>query len=359
MRLIQKGQVIAFFAFDIGYEIDLAQLSRLTAAVPAQPISRKKQTPPYLQYTKPPHILHLGAASALQATAGTIQATAFDFGAVSLAYCWSIKPGLPLDALPQLSRALYERSLERHALETIEQLLQQISPAVTRPGLAGLVEDYYLFLIEELNQECSAEAFLNQHRAMLAQTLRFETTPLSQAQQTDALSQSIAYYQNDLVLLDWNAAIIYDRDYEDTASVLELLNIELLEARYIDERLDTRITDYSKLIRQRSEWPFPFRTPYKQTIQELTELRIESSLLAERVENSLKLIGDLYLARLHTAAAQRFYLHEWERIIAHKLEIISEFYQLLTDRVRTAQSQTLELIVILLILVELVLAFFR
>ncbi len=56
MRRIQKGQVVAFFAFDIGYEIDLAQLSRLTAAVPAQPISRKKQTPPYLQYTKPPHI---------------------------------------------------------------------------------------------------------------------------------------------------------------------------------------------------------------------------------------------------------------------------------------------------------------
>jgi hypothetical protein len=356
--MIQKGQVVAFFAFDIGYEIDLERLRQVTAAVPAQPISRKKQTPPYLQYTKPPQILPLGTAPDMLSTDGTLQATAFDFGAVSLAYRWPIKQGLSLDELPRLSRELYERSLELHARETIEQLLKQINPAVVRPGLADLVEDYYLFILEELAPECTAEALLQQHRAVLAQTVRFETAALSLTQQTEALSQNISYYQHDLVVLDWNAAIIYDRDYEDTASVLELLNVELLEARYIDARLDTRIEEYSKLIRKRAEWPFPFRTPYKQAIQELAELRIESSLLAERVDNSLKLIGDLYLARLHTAAAQRFYLHEWERIVSHKLEIISEFYQLLTDRVRTAPSQTLELIIILLILVELVLALF-
>jgi hypothetical protein len=44
---------------------------------------------------------------------------------------------------------------------------------------------------------------------------------------------------------------------------------------------------------------------------------------------------------LHSAAARRFYLQEWERIISRKLEIISDFYQLLNDRVHTAQSQAL------------------
>jgi hypothetical protein len=355
---IQKGQIVACFAFDIGYEVDLEQLRQLTAAVPAQPLSRKKQTPPYLQYTNPPQILPLGAAPESFSTAGTSQLTAFDFGAVSLAYRWALPAGLPLDELPRLSRELYEHGLEAHARATIASLLTQLRPAITRPALAELMEDYYLFILEECDTASSAEEWLQAHRSLLAQTLRFETVPLSQTQQAEAVSQRVSYYENDLVLLDWNAAIIYDRDYEDTASVLELLNVELLEARYIDARLDTRIAEYAKLIRQRTEWPIPFRTPYKQAIQELAELRIESSLLTERVDNSLKLIGDLYLARLHTAAAQRFYLHEWERAIAQKLEIISEFYQLLTDRVRTAQSQTLELIIILLILVELVLALF-
>jgi uncharacterized Rmd1/YagE family protein len=68
------------------------------------------------------------------------------------------------------------------------------------------------------------------------------------------------------------------------------------------------------------------------------------------------LIGDLYLARLHTAAARRFYLQEWNLIISRKLEIIDDLYQMLTDRVQAFQSQMLELIIILLILVELMLA---
>jgi uncharacterized Rmd1/YagE family protein len=104
-------------------------------------------------------------------------------------------------------------------------------------------------------------------------------------------------------------------------------------------------------------WPLPFRTPYQQAIQELTELRLDSTLLAERVDNALKLIGDLYLARVHTAATKRFYLQEWEAAIERKLDIVEDFYQLLKDRVHTAQGQTLELVVIVLILLELFASF--
>ncbi|MGH9766240.1 MAG: hypothetical protein ACREAB_02300 [Blastocatellia bacterium] len=145
----------------------------------------------------------------------------------------------------------------------------------------------------------------------------------------------------------------------ESARVLELINVELLEARYIDQQLDRKINEYGAPARKRIEWPIPLRTPYKQAIQDLAELRLESSLLNERVENTLKLVGDLYLARAHSAAARRFYLHEWERIISRKLEIICDFYQLLNDRVRTAQSQALELTIVILIVVELVLAFWH
>ena len=88
-------------------------------------------------------------------------------------------------------------------------------------------------------------------------------------------------------------------------------------------------------------------------------MRVEAGLLAERVGNSLKLIGDLYLARVYSAAAERFHLHEWEKIVAHKLDMIDRFYQMVTDRARTAQSQALEIAIIILILVELILAILR
>jgi hypothetical protein len=177
-------------------------------------------------------------------------------------------------------------------------------------------------------------------------------------QQEEALNQRLSYYENDLVVVDWNAALLYDRDYRDTVNVLELLNVELLEARYIDAQLDRRIGDYKGPSLKHRDWLVPLRTPNRKAIQALAELRLESLLQAERVDNALKLIGDLYLARVHAAAAKRLYLQDWENAISRKLDIIANLYQLLTDRVRTAQSQTLELIIIALILAEILMAIF-
>lgn len=355
---IIHGQVVGLFAFDIGNEVSLERLSSMMATTPVQPLSRKKQTPTYLQYTKPPLVLHLGLTSGHFAKPGNIQATVFDFGAVSISYRWALDEVL-LGELPRISHDLYDFNLEPHAREQVEMLMKKIGPAIVRPRLAELVEDYYLFVMEELDRPMKADELLSGFRATLAQTLRFEMKNLSRIQQDEALGQSISYYENDLALVDWNAAIIYDPDYEDTANVLELVNVELLEARYIDRQLDRRIADYEVMARQRPELPIPLRIPYKRAIEDLAELRFESSLLSERVENALKLVGDLYLARLYSAAANRFYLQEWDRIISRKLEIISNLYELLTDRVHTAQSQTLEAIIVLLILVELTLAFLR
>jgi len=306
--------------------------------------------------------VNLGEAAALFDEPGTIRAMVFDFGATSIAYQWPLTaPGqdLPLANLPQLSRELYSRNLEAQARAQVRRLMEKIETAIVRPELSELLEDYYLFILEALDQPWKARDLLTQSHATLAQVLQFETQPLSPEQHEEALSQRISYYENDLVIVDWNTALIYDRDYWDTANVLELLNVELLEARYIDAQLDQRIGGYQDLVHQQTGGIIPFRTPYRKIIQELAELRIESLLLAERVENSLKLIGDLYLARVHAAATRRFYLQEWETAISRKLDIIAYFYQVLTDRVRTAQSQTLEIVVIALIVAEILLAIFH
>ncbi len=353
-----SGQVIALFAFDIGYEISLSRVQVLIASTPLQPISRKKRTPTYLQYSNPPQVLILGEIAPLETRTGQITATLFDFGAVSIGYRWPLEE-TPIEQVPQLSQHLHSLDLEAHAQLQAQGLIDKLAPAITRPSLSPLVEDYYIFLLERLEPTLTPQALLEQYRGNIAQVLRFEDQPLSTAQREDALQEQISYYEDDLAIVDWNAALIYDRDYNDTVSVLELLNVELLEARYIDARLDQCIDDYEGLVQRRPVLPIPLRTPYQSVINDLAELRIESALLAERVDNSLKLIGDLYLARVHTAAGRRFYLQEWQTSISRKLDIIEDLYKLLTDRVNTAQGQALELIVILLILIEIVLAVLR
>ncbi len=358
MATILQGQCRVYYAFDIGYEVQLDQLQQLVDATPVPPLSRKKQTPPYLQYTKPPRILPLGAAPGTLLGDGTVQATIFEFGGLSLSYQWTIPPGAgwTIEDLPRLSQQLHQMGLESHAQASATRLMETLAPAILRPGLDPLVEDYYLFILERLSEEISGEELLRRYRPHLAQTLRFEVLPLSRHQQEEALSQSISYYENDLALIDWNGAILYDPDYEDSANVLEFLNVELLEARYVDAQLDRRLLEYGPLPPKPRFAPIPFRNPYARQIEDLAEWKAEYLLLNERIDNSLKLIGDLYLARLHTAAARRFYLQEWNLIISRKLEIIDDLYQMLTDRVQAFQSQMLELIIILLILVELVLA---
>lgn len=356
---VEKGRIRACFAFDIGHEVSLERLRQIAEVRPVPPLSRKKQTPTHLQYTIPPLILPLGSAPVLlrgESSPGTVTATIFDFGALSLSYQWEIDPGanLALADLPALSLRLHQQDLEIQARATVTRMLDTLAPAITRPRLDSLVEDYYLFILEQLESEPTGEALLDQYRPALAQTLRFEVQPLSRLQQEEALSQSVSYYEHDLALIDWNAAIIYDRDYEDSANVLEFLNVELLEARYVDAQLDRRLLAYSPLPPPSRFGLLPFRVPYRKQIEELAELKAEFLLLNERIDNSLKLIGDLYLARLHTAAARRFYLHEWNLIIARKLEIINDLYEMMTDRIQVSQSQILELIIIVLILVELV-----
>src|SRR5262245_16858479 len=171
---IIEGQVVALFAFDLGYEVSLERLSAIMATTPVQPLSRKKQTPPYLQYTKPPQILHLGLTSGHFAQPGNIQATVFDFVAVSISYRWPCGDTL-LSDLARISHDLCNFNVEPHAREQVEFLMKKIEPSIVRPRLANLVEDYYLFILENLDQPLKADELMTEFRSTLAQTLRFET----------------------------------------------------------------------------------------------------------------------------------------------------------------------------------------
>src|SRR5215471_1185141 len=145
MTKILQGHCVALFAFDIGYEVSLDKLAALFSATPIQPLSRKRQTPTYLQYTKAPVTLALETTEKLSGVSGTLEATIFDFGAVSMAYRWPLTAhdcGLPLRNLAAVSAELYGRNLETEARQAVSQLVDRIASAIDRPRLSELVEDY-------------------------------------------------------------------------------------------------------------------------------------------------------------------------------------------------------------------------
>ena len=71
------------------------------------------------------------------------------------------------------------------------------------------------------------------------------------------------------------------------------------------------------------------------------------------------LVGDQYLARVYRLLSTRLHLKEWERSIQRKLEVAEGVYQVMSDQTVTYRMEFMEIIVIVLILLEIVLALFH
>ncbi len=87
--------------------------------------------------------------------------------------------------------------------------------------------------------------------------------------------------------------------------------------------------------------------------REASALFIEFSDYVERVENSLKFVGDFYLATIFRAASARFNLHEWEEGVSRKMTALARISEVLQAEINARRSHWLEIIVVVLILVEM------
>lgn len=88
-------------------------------------------------------------------------------------------------------------------------------------------------------------------------------------------------------------------------------------------------------------------------------MRIDAVLLFERASSSLKLVGDQYLARLYRMLATRSHLDELTQDLRQSFDEAQGVYQILADQSATYRIELLEIIVIILIAMEIVLAFWR
>jgi uncharacterized Rmd1/YagE family protein len=71
------------------------------------------------------------------------------------------------------------------------------------------------------------------------------------------------------------------------------------------------------------------------------------------------LIGDQYLARVFELASTRFHLREWEQSIRRKLDTVGDVFDLLIQQAGSTRTEVLEIIVVLLIATEILLALWR
>jgi hypothetical protein len=350
------------FAFDVGYEIDLERARALVPGV-AGPPPRRRRTPESIRYRPAPVRIPVDDP-AIRLPGGVRPAgpvrgelSLFDFGAASLMVSWPLR--CDDDALLDLAGELAEPApLTAAARAILAPWLDRVRPAIAEFAVGDQSEEFVIFQIGEV-----PPGWLEDHAPWVAGLVRLDAGPLSAQEVAEATRLNLSYAPNDLVVLDWAAGLVADRECADTLQVLEFANVQLLEFRAIDDRLDDRLeaaytTIHPDQARARPRWAGGWRS-HAQAVRAVRELELEATSLIERTENALKLIGDQYLARIFGLASSRFHLDGWQRSIRRKLETAGDVYDLLVEQAGSRRMEALELIVVLLIALEIVLALFR
>src|SRR5204863_10184203 len=143
---VVDAAAIAYRLYDIGYEIDLDRASALFApdgATRERPARNEAQA---LQIVNPPLFVSLGSES-LTIEGGEwradVSARLFDFGTCSLQLRIDAPGTLPWERFTEFGNALDASAVlapvfARH----LDALRTRVAPAVERPNLAPVVEDY-------------------------------------------------------------------------------------------------------------------------------------------------------------------------------------------------------------------------
>jgi hypothetical protein len=359
---VSAGAITALRLFDVANAIDLVRAQSLwSAQARTGARTRLTGTPPKaVSFGEPPLGLELPPVTLNlngRAQAAGVSARLYAFGVVTLSVrlaveqaAWPDFSGLvnAMDAAigPGAESPLWGASLGL--------LRDAISPALDRPMATLLEEDYLVATVHAFETPVAAAALGTD--IDLVPLLSGETRTLADGARADLLSRRFSYYTDDLVVLTWDRAFIYEpRRDTDVADVIEVANAQLLEMRYYDELLDDELPRMYDLVEETRRLILAPRR-FAKLARRLYGLVAEVTELTEKVDNALQVTEDVYLARVYASALDLFRVKLVSAAVDRKLAIIRDTYAALYDEAASARAGLMEAAVVLLIVVEIVLA---
>ena len=126
--------------------------------------------------------------------------------------------------------------------------------------------------------------------------------------------------------------------------------------RYYDQRLEAELTRIYARLQSRAGWSRPVRGPpgYTAPRGELHALFIDVNELTDRTENALKLVGDVYAARLARPRRRPARTGRLEATPSEdKLKTLDDIYRFAVDQTGMDRGEILELAIVLILVFEL------
>lgn len=247
--------------------------------------------------------------------------------------------GEPLAAMAQSLARRATDELMPHLLRPVETLSEE--------------EAYTVFcLASSSGQVSDTTHWLMDNRRPIASLLNHESDPdrLSDMEVADTIANYQAYGRADLLVTDWDAALLLDTpaDFGGVIHTLELANVQLVELRVYDRMLDSSLQKaYQDLARR--------PRAHREVLATLREIRVDLARLGDELSNVGKLFGDWHLAKIYRQAANLLHLDDWRRTIAEKLSTLDSLYQLLKQEQLNRSMAIMELAIVVFFIIDLVL----
>ena len=348
-----RGSVLVLIQFDVCEEIRLDELRKLFPARPAE--ASFKKAPAYVRYQRTPveETLEPLVLDSGERLAGEIKY--YDYGVVSLEF------ELPFsgtwDNLIELScRWTSDTNFEKLASRVAHQKLERAAPALIKPYKGEwLQEDYFIFNVREIDGAPSAEDLLRSHHNDIAQVVRGEMAMLSDGERQEILQSRISYYPNDLAVIGWNAAFIYDTQAgaETAVQLLQYANSQLLEFRHYDELLTKELENVYDFLEKGGTGTWA-RWRTARAASKLHTVLLDVNELTERADNAIKFLSDMFSARLYKLCAAKVGVPDYKDLVKEKLQTAEDLYRFMVEQFNQSRAFVLELMVVVILIIELI-----
>lgn len=357
---VEKGTILVHRVFDIAGEISLPRAEQLLSDEAKGPrLKFPTDTRKAIIIKEAPLKADLGE-EVLDMPSGKfpvrIFARVWNYGVLSVTIEIPIPPGTEWGRLVTLASELEASDeVELLAVSRKDALKKRILPALTGPAEWEIYEDYITYIIEKADGSANPREFIK--KVDVAELILAEDKErLGEESRAFIMDSAIQYSSSDLAIIDWNSALLIEPDGErDVADVIEFSLTHLLEFRYYDEMLSRKLDElYDTMEQKRESVGNIFRNLYDAAAEDSSRKYMEFSEFLGRVENSLKTVGDPYLAVVFRASALEFHFDDWKKSISRKMETLAQISQILHGEVNTRRSHWLEIIIIILIAIEVI-----
>lgn len=345
-----SGNIYIFSAFDIGFDIDFKAIKH-SKEIKTEHAHISK----FFKHYHMPLEIELATGNEVSKC---ISSKIHQFGAISLTY------KIPfMETLPELRATLLkiDEKFQRQSVNDAYSIYKSIKSHIVKPNFYHMKSTYAIVQLN-INKNVTGIELKNNYSHDIAALLRFETESLSDFQKETIIASSIGYFKKDLIIIDREAAFIYDPQYKELLDFFEFGNIQQLELHYFDKLLDKQLATLYERKTQTlpilSYMPF-IGSRYFDPIGDLNKLKVDISVITERLESSIKLGGESYFSEIYNLIIKQLDLRSWQKSIDKKLNILKEIRYVYQNKIDANREDLISILIITLIMMEVFLAMMK